>query len=233
MDPDLEKLLLVFLRVSVIVALLPVLGGRMIPPHFKAGLSLALAGFLAPLVPVSLEGPFVLRALRELLFGGAIGFSVTLVFATLIMAAQWASFMMGLTMASAFDPTIGGIASPVAQFMNIVAIVSFFVFDLHHQLILGLVETFRALPPADTLAAAVMELVRMLFVTAFKLAAPLLLVQVMSQLIMGFLAKAMPQANLLAVGLPVSLGLGFVALLLFLPFLLQVFVHLNFFPAWR
>jgi len=233
MNPELEKLLLVFLRVSVMIALLPVFGGRTIPPQFKVGLSLALSYFLAPLVTVSMEGHLGIRVLREVLLGGAVGFSVTIVFTTLIMASQWASFMMGLTMASAFDPSIGGIASPVTQLMNLVAIVAFFAFDLHHQLILGMVETFSIVPTATELAAGVVQLIRMLFVTAFKLAIPLLLVQVMSQLIMGFLAKAMPQANLLAVGLPISLGLGFVGFMLFLPFLIQVLVRLNFFPVWR
>ncbi len=230
---ELEKFLMVFLRVSVLIPLLPVFGGRMIPAHFKVGMILSIAYFLTPLVEVPMEGPIYLRIAREVLLGGAIGFSVTVVFTAVTMAAQWISFMMGLTMASVFDPTIGGLASPVAQMMNFMAIVAFFAFDLHHQVILTIAQTFDILPSNASLAAGVVEMMRMLFITAFKLAMPIILIELMANLTLGFIAKAMPQANLLAVGFPLNLGLGFLGLILFLPFIIQVIGSLKFIPNWR
>jgi flagellar biosynthetic protein FliR len=229
----LEKFLLVFLRLSVLLPLLPLFGGATFPPQFRIGAALAMAWFLAPIVSVSTSGPLFLRISSEILLGAALGFSVRLVFNAVLIASQWIGFAMGISVASAFDPTAGSSLTPVGQFLNMLAIVVFFALDMHHDVIIAIARTFDIVPSTATLVGGVIEITRLLFTTAFRLAAPILIIELMANLVLAFVARAMPQANLLAVGLPINLGMGFIGLMLLIPFFVQAISRLKFIPVWR
>lgn len=230
---SLEKFLLVFLRLSVLLPLLPLFGGATFPAQFRIGTALAMAWFLAPIVSVATGGPLFFRISSEILMGAALGFSVRLVFNAVLIASQWISFAMGISVASAFDPTAGSSLTPVGQFLNMLAIVVFFALDMHHDVIIAIARTFDIVPSSATLVGGVIEIMRLLFTTAFRLAAPILIIELMANLVLAFVARAMPQANLLAVGLPINLGMGFIGLMLLIPFFIQAISRLKFIPVWR
>jgi flagellar biosynthetic protein FliR len=79
--------------------------------------------------------------------------------------------------------------------------------------------------------SAVLKLNELFFPLAFKIAAPIFLVQVLVNLSMGFLSKAMPQANIFFISFPLLIGVGitFMALTLGLTFMVMAksFVHIK------
>jgi flagellar biosynthetic protein FliR len=92
----------------------------------------------------------------------------------------------------------------------------------HYQVVLALAETLRAIPPGtfDPLAlqsTAIASLVTGLFVTAVRVAMPVLVALFITDVGMGFVARTMPQANVLVVGLPVKVGVGVLVLIAALP----------------
>jgi len=223
------------MRISVLLVLLPVFGSRMLPNMFKAGLALAMTFLIAPLVPARSDpaGSMVTIIFREMLFGATLGFSVRVFFSAVEMAAQWASIEMGLSVAGVFDPQFGASVSPLTRFQGMLALAAFFVLDLHHVVLWEIVRSFSIQPAEASLVRTVLELGADLFEVAFRLAAPLFLVQVIANLTLGLLARAMPQANILAVGFPVMVGVGFVAFLAVTPYLLHLLAGLRIVPAFR
>jgi len=232
---DATHFVLVFARVSVLVALLPVFGSKMIPGMFKAGLALVLTLLIAPFVPPppSFQSGMVPALAKEVLFGAALGFSIKVVFSAVEMGAQWASIGMGLSVAGVFDPQFGAAVSPLSRFHGMIAIVLFFALDMHHAVLVEMVRSFSLIPDSTSLVRGTMEMARHLFVLALRLAAPLLLVQIVANLTLGLLARALPQANILAVGFPVMLGAGLLAFLLVTPYLAYVLSGTRILPVWR
>jgi flagellar biosynthetic protein FliR len=72
-------------------------------------------------------------------------------------------------------------------------------------------------------ARTAMDALGWAFLTALSLAAPVLAVGFLLNLLLGVLGKAMPQLGLLQTGLPAQVGVGLVALLLALPLLVAGF----------
>ena len=115
--------LFVFLRVSIILFLLPILGSVNLPTVWKASFALLLALFLSQTVPcqslavrTSLEMAITLGA--ELLLGLVLGLSVRLIFTGFQMAGQFIGFQMGFTIVNVVDPQSGAqtsIVSPALQ----------------------------------------------------------------------------------------------------------------------
>ena len=70
--------------------------------------------------------------------------------------------------------------------------------------------------------SSVMKLNALFFPLAFKLAAPVLVVQVLTNLAMGFLSKAIPQANIFFISMPLLIVLGLIFIVLSLPVSISV-----------
>jgi flagellar biosynthetic protein FliR len=88
------------------------------------------------------------------------------------------------------------------------------------------VESFQRLPAGQTLSAggfgSLAEIGATVFGTALGLALPLIAALLIANLFVAVLARAAPQLNLFAVGFPLTLGLGLLALVFWLPSLLSL-----------
>ena len=70
--------------------------------------------------------------------------------------------------------------------------------------------------------SSVMKLNAFFFPLAFKIAAPVLVVQVLTNLAMGFISKAIPQANIFFISMPLLIVLGLIFIVLSLPVSISV-----------
>jgi flagellar biosynthesis protein FliR len=92
----------------------------------------------------------------------------------------------------------------------------------HHWLIRALVDSYRAIGPgaeADLSRAAIplSAVFVSVFLTALKIAGPILGVLLLCDICLGLVARTTPQLNLLMVGFPVKIGVGVAAVLAALP----------------
>ncbi len=226
-----DKFIPIFIRVSIILSFIPFIGARMVPIMVRVGFSLALTLLLLPIVNVRVDNP--VRAIYEAVFMGmALGLMAKIILGAMDMAAQWMSMEMGLSAAAIFNPQFGEILGPVSLFYSMLAMGLFFILDIHHYFIGGIVLSFgMSNVQYNGIFQSILKLNSLLFPLAFKIAAPVMLVQVLVNLGMGFLSRALPQANMFFISMPLLIGLGLFFMTLSLPFTFTVmtnaFTHLK------
>lgn len=217
-----------FVRVLALLATAPVLQGRALPARVKIGLALGVALVLAPVAgaparaPLVLpEGLFVLAG--EIAVGVAIGFAMRIVFAAVELAGDLIGLQMGLGFAGFVDPGTSAQSPLVGSFLGLLAALVFLALDGHLMVIAAAAASFETVPVGAGLrgvdAAAVLHWAAQIFALGVQLALPVLVAMLVANLTLGVLARTAPQLNLLAVGFPLTLVLGFALLLVALPHL--------------
>ncbi len=172
-----DKFIPIFIRVAVMLTFIPFIGGQQTPVMIRAGLALALTLMLMPVVKVDVNDP--VRAIFEAFFvGSAMGLSARIILGAMEMAAQWMSIEMGLTVAAVFNPLFGETLGGVSLFYAMFSMVLFFMFDVHYYIIEGIVRSFDITSlDYGGVFSSVIKLNAFFFPLAFKIAAPVLVVQ--------------------------------------------------------
>ena len=208
----------------------PLFGNRAAPVSVRVALGLVLTVAIVPVLPpappVALSsGEGLLILAQQVVIGAALGFMLRIVFAILEFAGQFMGLQMGLSFATLIDPVNGAQTPVVAQFMVIIAALVLFAFDGHHLILEALVESFRLLPigvqPLSGLDfVTIVGFGAEIFRLGLKIALPVTAALLSTNLAIGMMTRAAPQLNIFAVGFPLTLVAGFVALyftLIFLP----------------
>ncbi len=225
--------LLILIRTSAMLVSAPLLSHRGIPAYTKIGFALLLALVLVPLEQQNLQPPpqqlgqVADGVLRETLFGLALGLAMNLVFIGLQMASHIMGVQMGFGLGGVIDPITGAEFDTLGQFYSILVTLVFFTISGHHIVIQALAETVRAVPPGsfDPLnirSEALAPLMVGLMVTAVRIAMPVLTALFITDLGMGFVARTMPQVNILIVGMPVKIVIGVLVMAAALPATMQL-----------
>lgn len=111
MDIQIQKFILILLRIASFIVICPGLSFKGLPNIFKLGLanSITFLVYMA-LPPMDMEGDmlvFGILAIKETLFGLAMGYVTNMIFSTMEIAGQLVDFQVGFSMASVYDPSIG------------------------------------------------------------------------------------------------------------------------------
>jgi len=199
------------LRVGGLLTFAPLFGDRAIPNPVKAGLLVSLTALLFPVVPSRPApiGPvdWVVMVLGELLVGLLMGLSLQIVFEGMQFAGNICAAQLGLSLASLFDPQSNADSTAIPVFFNLVTLLVFLQFNVHHWLLRALDRSFSYLPVGSAVASQLLtgEFVRVtgaLFVLGIQIAAPVMVATMMIDLVLGFLSKASPQLPALLLGIP-------------------------------
>jgi flagellar biosynthetic protein FliR len=215
-------------RVLAVLASAPVLGQTRIPVRIRIGLAIGIALVLAPtlptppaIAPASAAGMLILAT--QVVIGLAIGFVLRLVFVAVEMAGDLIGLQMGLGFAMFYDPGNVQHTPILGQFMGLVATLAFLAINGHLMVISALAESFHTLPITPSpLGANLFEVLArygaVVFAAGLQLALPLIVTMLVVNLALGVLTRAAPQLNIFAVGFPLTLAIGFAALILTLPY---------------
>lgn len=216
-------------RILGLIAAAPLFGNLSVPVRVKLGLGVMLTLVIAPTVPaqpaadpMSLAG--LLIVLQQLVIGLAIGFAMRLVMAAVEMAGEAAGLTMGFGFATFFDPQTRARSSALAQFLALLALMIFLALDVHLRMIEIIARSFVSLPIAATPmgAGGFRQLALwggLIFSAGVQLALPIIAALLLTNIALGILTRAAPQLNLFGIGFPVTLGAGFIVLMLSLPYL--------------
>ena len=166
---------------------------------------------------------FVVAMAIGSVIGLAMGFALRLVFTAVEMAGDLIGLQMGLGFAMFYDPGDVQHTPIVGQFMSLLATLTFLAINGHLLVISTLAESFRALPIGHAplqggFFQALAQHGAIVFVAGLQLALPLIVTLLVVNLSLGVLTRAAPQLNIFAVGFPVTLAIGFAALVLTLPY---------------
>lgn len=212
---NLYKFIPVFIRVSIILFFLPYLGSRTVPLMFRFFFALSLSFAIMSFLP-DREENLLISIFNALIFGLTIGIITRVIIAAVETASQWMNIQIGFAVANVFNPQFGELMGPLTVFYEMFTIALFFSLDLHLTLVEAVVKTFEV-PAKFTFFKGVIEFSYLMFPLALKLSAPVLLVQVLMNIGLGFLSRIMPQANVFFVGFPLLLATGVAIMWLSLP----------------
>lgn len=213
------SLFLVLLRCTGFIATAPIFGHRSVPAPVKAGLIAILAVTLsggAAAAPGAV--PMLVAAPIEMLIGISLGFTMALGFSAVEGASRLLSIQMGLSLGAVFDPVSGEASTPFDPLFAVMAGLLFLVLNLHLAVITVLADSFRSLPiggawPTD-LFGALARLVALAVELATRVAMPLALILLLTELAVALVSRAIPQVNVFFLGLPLKIlmGIGLVAI---------------------
>ena len=224
--------LLIFARVAAFVSILPFWGWRGVPVALRVFFALVLAVTLTfswegqLTLPVHDLGLFFLLS-KEILTGLVLGFLVYLFLSAFLMAGQLMDHQAGLMMAGAFDPLFSGQVTILGQFFYFLAVVFYLSINGHHLLFLSLRESFTVIPLTGPFVSSpvirqYLQTCSAVFLLAFQIAAPVIIVLWLLDIALGLLSKAVPQIHVFIVGLPLKVALVLLVFLLLLPLLVTV-----------
>lgn len=213
---------LLALRVAATFVLTPVLYAVPLPTSMRMLLVLALSFALASGLSVP-EGEwtgwsdFVVAAMAELALGATLGLGILLAFAAFSVAGQLLDVQLGFGMAQIIDPVTKRPVPILTSTFEYLGVLVFFLVNGHHALLRGLqysVERFPVGVPWSVAQAAAPMLRQAggLFSLGFALAAPVVFCILLTEFVLGVVARNLPQMNMFTMGIPVKIVVGLVAL---------------------
>jgi flagellar biosynthetic protein FliR len=212
----LARLAVLLVRPGVVVALAPTFGGIYTTARTKVALTVLLAIGLMPSVvvpPAVHAGMLGVFIAREVAIGLALGLTVRALVGGVEFAGHLSGHQMGLSYAATVDPSSGARHSVVTTMFNMLAVVTLFSIDGHHTILRALAASYNGLPVGTggvdaSLATAVRQTLELVFVTAARLAAPIIIVLVIVEIVIGFISKVAPGLSFMVIGYPVRMILG-------------------------
>lgn len=212
-----------FMRIGAMMLAAPVLGGEQISVRVRLLLAVGLtigvmpAMGTAPAVePLSADG--LLISLNQVVIGLAMGLLVSLALQSASIAGESVALSMGLGFANMVDPNTGQSTPVVSQFLIIIATLLFLAMGGHLMLIELSASSFDVMPVGTeglvsqdfrTVAAWGAQM----YAGAVLIAMPAVIGLLLVYLALGVMTRAAPQMNIFSVGFPITILMGYLALM--------------------
>ncbi|MEZ5825101.1 MAG: flagellar biosynthetic protein FliR [Geminicoccaceae bacterium] len=219
LEGELFAVLLTFCRIGAAMMVLPAFGEPYMLSRMRLWLALAvslLIGFVhAPVLPAPpAEIAQLARLITiEVILGLFIGATVRLTLLAAHLAGGLIAMQSGLASAAFFDPAGGTQNSGIGNFFTMMMLALIFVTEGHHMILLGLDRSYAMLPAGELITADMALTFSRLTADAIgvatRIAAPMLLVGILSNLLMGILNRLMPTFQVLFVVMPIQIVLAF------------------------
>jgi len=227
--------LLVFARTGTMLMLLPGLGEQNISARMRLTFALILAAVLLPLhrdayhIDPGAVGPALVMLVEEILIGAMLGVTARLTISALEVAGSVIAQQLGLGFVTAVDPTQGEQGMIVGNFLTLLGITLFFATDMHHLVIAALNDSYSLfepgeLPASGDAAALITKMVAGAFRIGIQLSAPFIVFGLLFNIGLGVLSRLMPQMQVFFVGLPLSILIGLLFLLVLLGAMMSFFL---------
>jgi len=220
--------MLVVFRIGGLMIYGPVFGSPAIPVRVKVLLSAVIGVAVYPLLSQTYfvgGGPslelwnLVPLVAAELLIGLLVGYVASLPMVAVQTGGLAMGQQMGLGFARFYNPSIGDEADVMGQILFFMALAGFLVMGGHEAMMLAVLHSFAYIPLGMfTVELDVIALLTGLLLSALELAlriaAPVLALVFLQSVAMGFIAKTVPQINVLSLGFPIRILLGIATLMI-------------------
>ena len=228
--------MLVCARVGTMVMLLPGLGEMSVPARVRLTIALLLTALLLPLhraaypLDLSVPEPVIVLLFQELFVGAVLGLTARLTVAALQIAGNIIAQQLGLGFVTAVDPTQGEQGVILGNFLAVLGVTLVFATDLHHLLIAALNDSYSLFRPGEIpifgdVASHFSKTVAAAFRVGVQLCAPFIVFGLLFNLGLDVLSRLMPQMQVFFVGLPLSILLGFLILILVIGAMMGTFLE--------
>jgi flagellar biosynthesis protein FliR len=224
---NLDKGVLVAVRVGMLMTFAPFFGSTAIPMPVKAALTVGITAVLVPNIrafpAVSSPVGWVQLVAGEAVVGLVIGLVMDFALEGIELAGEVAGFQLGFSVETAIDPTTQAASSAFTVLYQTLALLFFLQLGVHRWMLVSLAKTFEWLPlgAASVSRAGMTRLMHAsgaIFLIGVELAAPIILVTVLTDLSLGFINKASPQFPVMFTSIAVKSLLGFTLVMISLGF---------------
>jgi len=222
---------LLLARIGAFVAVLPIFSWQNLPVRVRAAIAVTVTVFFAavrgPVMDVT--GVTVASAavvmVQEVLYGLALGLAVSFVFLAVQQAGRMIGIQMGLGDAGIIDPVTGETVRPIGMFFEVTFVLFFLAAGGHHLFLLLIDKSYQVFPAGGAfdrqtmgrLAEALVSAGSTMLLMALRMAAPVLAAFLALSVVLGILARVLPEMNILFTSFPLRVGLGFLMAALTLP----------------
>lgn len=234
-----EKFLLVFSRIFGLFMTVSFLSSESIPEQIRMGIMFVVTTAIYPMVShcigVIPENfiEYALMAVGEGIIGVAIGTAISISFSVFQLAGQFFTVQMGFGASEVFDP-MSQISLPLmGLFLDIIFVMVFMSLNGPALIISAIYQSFELVNFSDLISVSMVTskyglitIFTDLFITGLKISLPLLGALLLVSVTMGLLAKAAPQLNLMMIGFPISIYVGFTILLFMTPVMINLMQNL-------
>ena len=214
----LEVFLLVMVRISAMVYIMPFFGDRSIPVKVKIAISFFLAVLVGNTVDynaVSYTGVigYSILVVKEAITGLLIGMAANLSLYILDFSGHMLSLELGLSMATEFDPTSNMQSTVISNFLKYSFMLMFLVTDMHYYLIDALYGSFETIPiggmvPNGGVVSSMVKYITDYFVIGFRIILPVFSCILVINVVLGILARIAPQMNMFVIGMQLKIFVG-------------------------
>ncbi len=224
--------LLLFTRVSGVIAFFPFYSYGSIPVGLKALFAFFITIFLFPNATLDIQNfdiaTLALAFVSELFLGLVSGTVLQIIFGALGLAGEQISFVMGFSLASSIDPMTGVNSPVIGRFITLLALLVLLSFNGHHLILLFLSKSIGYIGlggyyPDISVWHYISKAISSMFVLGFVISFPIIALSLLSDVIFGMLMKTMPQFNLLVVGFPIKIAVSFMVLTVILGSIMYIF----------
>jgi len=225
--PDLQQIVSAVtftgVRIGGVMVFAPFTASESISMPVKAVLTLLVTALVYPASPVSGIAADALGWIKiaagEAVIGMAIGLLLQFSFEAALFAGQIFGMQTGFSLITLLDPQSQADSPALAVFMQMLAMLMFLQLNVHHWLLRGVAASFSYLPPGTLgnlrlLSTGMLQSAAGLWLAGLQMAAPVLAVTVLVDIVLGFIGKVAPQLPATLAGLPAKtlLGLAVMAL---------------------
>lgn len=205
MEIDAVNWMLVFVRASAFLLVLPIFSSSNIPAPFRVALAGFLSMLVSPALPVLTLRPagvvgWVGLFVIELMAGLIVGFATRMVFYVSDFAGRLITNEMGLNMASTLNPASGESSQAPGMILFYFSVTVLMALDLHHWVLIGFRDTYTVLPvgaahPGVGLFDDLVRQTSRMLGVGVLMAAPVMAVSFVITLVFSVLGRAVPQMS--------------------------------------
>jgi len=211
-----------YARLAIIFYMLPVLGERVLSGLIIKNtlITLTIVGLWPCFQEViSPEQGWFILLVQEFIVGLVLAMTLCVPFWVAISVGELLDNQRGATLSDSIDPVNGGQSSVLSGFMNFAFGAIFFVSDGVRILLESMIESYKVFPRGGNLLNFNwQELGYFLMVIAkssIMLAAPVLIIMMIAEVLLGVFARYCPQLNPFSLSLTVKSFIAFIVFLLY------------------
>lgn len=219
--PFLSLMLLFMGRMFPILAMAPFFGAKVLPHSVKVVLGLALFTIFLPQLSSSVHTELgfnfllMLFMFKEMFIGTLLGFVVSIPFMIVQNAGVLIDHQRGGASLMVNDPTMQNQSSPLGTLFNLILIYLFFMIEGPFTVIEIISDSYTVLPPDKFLDASFFqlnspvvkygkEIMGHVMILSTQLAAPALIMILMTDFFLGIANRLAPQVQITFLGMPLK-----------------------------
>lgn len=226
-------LILVFIRLTSFFLVAKSLFPKGTPPILKGAIGMILSFSIISginyqvVLEVNNNYMLVYSVISEIMSGVILGFIANMIFDFIRMAGGYMDIQIGLSMMNMLDPSSETTSTPFSNLSYFISMVIFFIIDGHHLLIKCLIQSFKVVNIGQNIVfqdtfSVVLDAFREYFVIGVKIAIPLVLIIIITDLCMALVSRTVPAINVMILGMPVKMVVGLLTFIALLPIMIKI-----------